>query len=269
MFRLFPCFVIAAAVFFSNPLSADIVLDRFDFDESAGASFSGWTNSGTNGTNWAGTGGNSTDHDTDGLGFVCITGDNDANRFINHNTFADSGIVTLEFRYESIDMSETAAAATGTTSSLFGNFGFTLRSGTTSVQNFRIQLTQRSSPELRFQSRDVSTTNTATDVFDFNASSFTGGFTIRSVINLDTGDMDVFYALGSDPFTLGFSGTYGASTVDTIQYVSSQSSPGQGDQLVGADNAKLDYLQFSTIPEPSSFLTLSMFLGCLFMRRRN
>ncbi|MEM7475714.1 MAG: hypothetical protein AAF483_12045 [Planctomycetota bacterium] len=249
------------------------VIDRFDFNEAAGTSFSGWTNSGTNGANWANfTGSDSNSHATDGAGILAIDGGLNLNRYINHNTNAlNSGIAEFSFRIDSMDMSDTAAAAAAGTEHLFGFSGFALRSGGSPIHQFRITLTgDRIAPELRLQARNNSSGQVDT-LHDFNASSFTGGLTTRVSINFDEAvdNMQVYYQLGSSSEVLGLVGTYGASSIDQLQYISQQTSGDQGDLMLGNDFVRVDYVQFLAVPEPSCLLTTMIGLSLCGWRRRS
>lgn len=262
---------------------ADIV-QRWEFDDDAGTSYgpagSTFQNGGTVGdarfNNQP-----STDHVTDGNGALCITGVNDANRFVttgNTMTAITSGIVEFSFRYDSLDFSDAAAAnvAAGGNMHLFGNVGFGLTAGGgTIVDQFRLQLVGNGgNPELRLQHNPVLAGGGAVNIHDLNATMLSGPFDVLVRIDLDNGGlMDVFYDDGGGLMPAATGLTYGSTTIGGVQSFNQQVSNNNGDLMLNDDSAKVDYVRLETIevvPEPGS-ITLLAALGSLtlVLRRRS
>jgi len=272
--------------------SAEIV-QQWNFNDPAGTTFSTntpWVNSGTVGdARFGGNGVASTDHETDGNGALCVKGDNDSNRFVNTNntmTPITSGLVELSFRYDSLDFSATAAEhiAGGATGNmhLFGNLGFGFTSGGNVIDQFRLQLTQNTSggvnnPAITFQHRAVALGNDVDNLLNTGVTTLTGPFDVRVTVDLDNGGtMNIFLNDGSGEvqfFDLetGTDQVYGASSIDGIQFFNQQTSNGQGDQMLGTDSGKIDFLQISvSVPEPSTIVMFcaGAFAGLARRRRR-
>lgn len=270
---------------------ADIV-QEWNFDDAAGTTFSTaspWLNSGTVGdARFGGNGAASTDHETDGSGALQITGDNNLNRFVTTNntmTPITSGQVQLSFRYDSLDFSATAAehvnlGATGNMH-LFGNVGFGLTSGGAIIDQFRLQLTQNTSggindPTITFQHRDV-VGNDVDNLLNTGTTVLAGPFDVRVTIDLDNGgEIGIFVNDGSGEQRLfdletGNAQTFGAASIDGIQFFNQQTSGGQGDQLLGSDGAKIDFVRLEIIqavPEPSTAIVLAIGAMLICTRRK-
>lgn len=286
---LFVSLVYCAATSF---VCADVV-EEWLFDDAADTTFgnagSTWVNSGSDGNaRFGGSGAASTDHETDGNGLLCITGDNNANRYVTTNstmTPITSGLVQLSFRYDSMDFSDAAAehvslGATGN-AHLFGNFGFGFTSGGSIIEQFRLQLIQNASggindPALAFQHRDV-VGNDVDNLVNTGATALSGPFDVRVTVDLDNGGaMEIFVNDGSGETQLfdletGGTQTYGAASIDGLQIFNQQNSNGQGDQMLGTDNAKIDFVRLeiiAAIPEPSSMAMIACIGIAAMIRRR-
>jgi len=270
----FVCFIAASSA------SADVV-QAWEFDDAAGTTFSTnspWVNSGSVGDGrFGGNGAASMDHETDGSGALCVTGDNDTNRFVSTNntmTPITSGLVQLTFQYDSMDFSDTAAehVAQGATGNmhLFGNIGFGFTSGGNIIEQFRLQLTQNASggvndPVLTFQHRDV-VGNDVDNLLNTGGTVLSGPFDVRVTVDLDNGGtMNIFVDDGSGEVQLldletGNAQIYGAASIDGIQFFNQQTSNGQGDQMLGDDSGKIDFVRLEVlevVPEPSSLIALA------------
>ena len=285
-------FLLSVALAFSPYVSADVVQEWL-FDDASGTTFgnagSTWVNSGSVGdARFGGSGAASTDHETDGNGLLCVTGDNNLNRYVTTNstmTSISSGLVQLSFRYDSMDLSASAAehinqGATGNIH-LFGNIGFGFTSGGSVIEQFRLQLIQNTSggindPVLAFQHRDVAG-NDVDNLLNTGSATLSGPFDVRVTVDLDNGGaMQIFANDGSGEIQLfdletGGGQTYGAASIDGIQFQNQQNSTNQGDQMLGTDNGKIDFVRLEiieAIPEPNSIALISL-LGFGFLTFRD
>ncbi|GAA5494359.1 hypothetical protein Rhal01_00519 [Rubritalea halochordaticola] len=247
---------------------AAVMLEQWNFDDSAGTGLANVSNTGSVGTAWnfnlAGQPGEGA---TDGTGNLVLEANTDAGSstissdYTRKATFSSSvttGAYTFEYSLSNWDLNDTAGA-----DAIAGQEGFTLKidDGAGNQINLITALTGAdNNVRVRHATNGTVSGTAAQSTIGLSGSTLV----VRVEGNLDDGTFTTSYDTGSGFNTLIADGTGLNSIGEIILSI-------EGDQggWSSTDSMSVDYIQLEAIPEPSSTALIGLAsLGFILRRRR-